>query len=355
MMNARVQVEPSEIRHRRASAFSLVELLTVVFIISLLIAILIPSLSRARVAAKKATTDNTVKKSLEQTLELFKNDNERDFPQTSGYPTSFAHPPIRNATFDPFLGEFPFVENGQPAPANGAHWLPAMLMGVDQQGYVPRKNVPASLVTQPDRWYSADPLQDSSFEIIPRADLYIEPGVVKTVLTKDLRGRPNEALSPSFDDVARLPVFVDSFDQPILYYAANRFGKPRNMVEQRRDQNNSYAMGPPIYFHEDNKLFTGDDSNPAGWKFQGNENHKIALSGHMLDANQILEDQNRDTFATFILDRQYRKQMEEGTVQPTTQLPLRPVNPKRFILISAGADAIYGTPDDITNFPLSVE
>lgn len=356
MLISRAAVRPTSKQRLHAPGFSLVELLTVVFIISLLIAILVPSLSAARTAAKKTQTGSTIDKSLDQALEMFKNENERDFPQTGGYPASYSHPPIRGVTFDPTQGEFPFLENTSPLPqANGAHWLATMLMGVDEQGYVPRKNVPATLASQPDRWYSADPRQDSSFEIVPRATLYIEPGAVETRRTMNLPGRPNIQLSNTWDTVQQLPVFVDSFGRPILYYAANRYGKPRNMVEDVHDGNNSYADGPPMYFHEDNKLFTGDATNLSGWKFQGNDDHNIARPGHMLDANQILEDQNRNTFATFILDRSYRKRMEDGLLEPTAQLPLRPVNPNRFILISAGADGIYGSPDDITNFPLSVE
>ena len=86
----------------RSDAFTLIELLTVIFIISLLIGVLLPSIGAARNAAKKATTAKTIQ-AIGVGLEMFKNDNEKDFRLTNGYPPSFAHrtgtsrPPMRRA------------------------------------------------------------------------------------------------------------------------------------------------------------------------------------------------------------------------------------------------------------------
>ena len=74
-------------RIRRCRAFSLVELLTVMFIISALIAILVPSLNAARNSAKKTSTIATLN-ALKGGLDLFRNDNERQFARTNGYPPS---------------------------------------------------------------------------------------------------------------------------------------------------------------------------------------------------------------------------------------------------------------------------
>jgi len=65
-------------RSCRKAAFSLIELLTVVFIISLLIGILIPSINAARTQAKKLTTRKTID-TIAVGLELFKNDSGADF------------------------------------------------------------------------------------------------------------------------------------------------------------------------------------------------------------------------------------------------------------------------------------
>ena len=112
---------------RTASAFSLVELLTVIFIISILIGILIPSLGAARSAAKKTKTSSDLK-SIGVALDLFRNDNERDFPLTNGYPPSFAHPPIsRNYIFEPWNGQFPFHELTGASPPTGKRGVAARI------------------------------------------------------------------------------------------------------------------------------------------------------------------------------------------------------------------------------------
>ena len=128
------------IRHSHR-AFSLVELLTVIFIIGLLIAILVPSLSAARNAAKKMTTAKALD-SVKVGLEMFKNENGPDFPQTNGYPPSFSHPPIPEALTaeEASQGKFPFRKS-KPV-VTGAHWLPAMLMGPDKLGYLKRSSIP---------------------------------------------------------------------------------------------------------------------------------------------------------------------------------------------------------------------
>jgi len=41
------------------------------------------------------------------------------------------------------------------------------------------------------------------------------------------------------------------------------------------------------------------------------------------------------------------------TIPPTQ--PLRPVNPDTYLLISPGADGLYGTPDDLSNMPAFLE
>src|SRR3972149_10050138 len=106
-----IQHSEFNIPHSRRSAFSLVELLTVIFIIGLLIAILVPSLSAPRHAAKKMTTAKELD-SVKVGLEMFKNENGPDFPQTNGYAPSFAHPPMPSALtpVEASEGRFPFLQ-----------------------------------------------------------------------------------------------------------------------------------------------------------------------------------------------------------------------------------------------------
>lgn len=363
----------------RSRGFSLVELLTVMFIIGLLVAILVPSLNSARNAAKKTSTAQTLQ-AIKVGLELFKNDNGKDFQRTNGYPPSFAHPPIPESPFtvtESEAGRFPF-NNQTPPVVNGAHWLPAMLLGVDRQGYIARSAVPKqnNLHKEPWKWYDPDPLSEG--KPLERKNLYLD-GNTRTIPTEKLIGKPNLALFPDWANMKTLPVIVDSFDQPILYYAANAHGRGSNMVSEKRDPNNSYSggaqeVGPPYYFHQDNHGFTGDEME-AGWDFGGgidptfNQAHELQYSGFDLTADKLAERIDialrpgdpgyiQPTFARFILERKLRDELEEKkinnvAIDPAT--PLRPANEKSYLLISAGVDGIYGTRDDVANFPLSTE
>lgn len=342
-----------------AGGFTLIELMTVIFIIGLLIGILIPSLTAARNAAKKTGTAAAIK-ALTSGLEAFRNDNGKDFRQTNGYPPSFAHPPI-GETFQPHLGEFPFLEasEGNPPVVYGAHWLPAMLMGVDALGVVPRGVVPPGLRYQPWDWYGSDPLGNGPLE---RASLYVDPTGLRTSRTKDLPGQRNDDFfpDPDWQLVQNMPVIVDAFDQPILYYASNAYGTTRNLLEAERNEQNNYLGSPPFYFHQDNEGFTGGGSGGGsggmgavaqGWDFGGGE-HPIARPGENLTALDLAGEGDtdyRETFAYYIHDAKARQAISDLTVASP---PLQSVNPKTFLLISAGRDARYGTLDDVTNFPV---
>lgn len=361
MQEGQTSVNKPRYRPRRsAGAFSLVELLTVIFIISLLIGILIPSLSASRNAAKKLTTSKALD-SIKTGLEMFKNENAAEFPQTNGYPPSFAHPPIAGFDFNPELGEFPF--RPEKPVVYGAHWLPAMLTGVDQLGYIKRRTVPNinELRKDPTKWYTVDAL-GADKPITERSPLYIDPNGLRLTKTKDLPGRPNKNLfekwqDPNTDplDLGNLPVIVDAFDQPILYYAANPHGRTTNMAADIRDRTNDYTggpqeQGPPFYFHQDNVGFTGNRS-AEGWEFSNSEKgHAIRLSGAELAAADVVDDANRETFARYIVDRKVYSALKTQP-SPSPATPLRPVNADTYLLISAGVDGRYGTADDVSNLP----
>ncbi len=345
----------------RARAFTLVELLTVLFIISLLIAILIPALSGARTAAKRTVTGATLN-ALKTGLEMFKNDNERAFRQSNGYAPSFSHPPVGTADFDPALGQYPFIPGTallRPT-VYGAHWLPAMLVGYDASGAVRPTSVPLELRNEPWKWYTGDPLNNGSGPL-DRMALYVDPSTIPMIRTVDLPGSPNLTdFFPDWDDMNTLPVIVDAFDQPILYYAANRYGTPQNMLADTHDPTGEDFSPAPYYFHQDNEGFTGStepgeegedgqqqEQDEPGWNFGGG-GHAIAAPGNLLNSVELVLPEYKNSFARYILDRRIWSIIQ---LQPVNEPLLRPVNPDSYLLISAGPDAIYGTNDDVSNLP----
>jgi|CXWL01.1.fsa_nt_gi prepilin-type N-terminal cleavage/methylation domain-containing protein len=354
--------------HFRRGGFSLVELLTVIFIISLLIAILIPSLNAARNAAKKSAT-TSVLKSLGVGLEMFKNDNGPDFPQTNGYPPSFVHPPLTSFT-DRFgaaeanEGRFPFYD--EYPVVYGAHWLPAMLMGADSQGFIKRSAVPRQTPPLlPEKWYTPEAIIG---KVIDRTPLYVSPENATTRKTSALPGRMpvNPDLFKNREDMSHLPVFTDAWDQAILYYAANSAGKASNMVETVHKVDNIYdkeeqGKGPPYYFHKDNEGFTGksDSADPVsgipGWDFSNSGgNHAIKFAGPELLAEDVIKPEFKESFAHYIVDRKIYSNLltvkaQGKPIDPKT--PLRPVNAESYLLISPGTDGKYGTNDDVSNIP----
>jgi len=338
-------------------AFSLIELLTVIFIISLLIAILLPSLNAARNQAKRASTAQLLR-SLEVGLRAFKEDNGAEFGRTNGFPPSFVHPRIigknGNDVFtadDGANGLSPFHKDNPRI--YGAHFLPMMLIGADAQGFIQRRSVPKERLDEPEQWYEPDP---NSGDMIPRTSLYLNVADLTLVKTGELLGRAPENIYPDADwrsAIGEIPVIADSFDQAVLYYAANRSGSTRNMVERTHRADEKYGDGPPYYFHQDNEFFTGVPTGPGpkdfrpGWDFGSSGDHWIARAGEDLEYSKINLDENRRTFANHVFDFNAFSALKG----PNQNNPLRPSNPDSFILISAGADGLYGTNDDVDNLP----
>jgi hypothetical protein len=131
------------------------------------------------------------------------------------------------------------------------------------------------------------------------------------------------------------------------------------MVGDKRTEEGVYGDGPqekgvPYYFHQDNEGFTGNEAN-TGWDF-GNpkKQHAIAVPGAELIARQLVQSQHHETFARYVIDRAAYTRVAEALARNETietNSPLRPVNADTFLLISAGPDGRYGTPDDVSNLP----
>ncbi len=324
------QRKPSKMdRHSRA--FTLIELLVVMAIITMLLAILLPTLSRARAHARKVQSITTIK-NIGDALELFRNDNRSDKKarETNGYP------PSRQ-------GEDPATAGSQDIM--GAHWLVRYLMGKDMLGYAPRQRVPATLRNPGDPaeevpWYQADANGDLN---VDRLGAYLPVEQTKIVPTKDLP--KSSGFGHPMGDFEQ-QVFTDSFGYPILYYVADPMQASRK---------NAYIASfdystPGIYNFKDNGMFTGLCKAGAcyqpPWDF-GSGSHIIEDFGAdpPLPATVTAA---TGSFQYYILN----KSLHDATLN-MADLSAPSAVPHRvssFILISAGYDGLYGTSDDPQNF-----
>lgn len=339
MMNTQTQ---------RRTGFTLVELLVVIAIIALLLAALLPAMSAVRTNAKKAETQS-IFTGLDTGIESYRAEQSlgSSLPPSTGDNNASGQDRIKIATPPP-------LESTTAIKISGAHLLVLAMMG-DGLGTAGFKNVPGS--TNPGWWddthkdksskglYAID---DNGKEIHPRYGPYVDEKL--TARAKGLNELaekggivgPGDPMSIDFIR-AKLSVFLDSWDRPILYYKASP-GSTRLLPS---------ASAPGIYRQEDNAIITGTVLGELGvqeegldfgsGRFEEYEGYHAIARAKGPEPTQNVDEMIKDTqtypntFAMFILDQKVKS-------RPT------PVNKDKYLLISAGPDGIYGTTDDLTNW-----
>lgn len=273
----------------RKKGFTIVEIMTVVAIIAILIGILIPALAKVRTMVKE-TQQRAQLNTIGLALTAFRNDYG-DYPPSGYTSTDYA----------------------------GGQKLAEALLGWDLMGFHPKTiwdsagtaYLPATKGTQTE--------QEKNLN--ERKDIYLEDGSKYAFSIDQLFDSGNRfGLDPNtfvicdvFDDFRK----VDNVrvGAPILYYKANINNKTID---------NTYSFDKLIYTPIDNRALI------LAKEKQDNQNIKHPLADNSEDYKQ---------FYKFIRDPKI----------PDPNPP-RPYRPDTYLLISAGADGVYGTNDDITNF-----
>lgn len=307
------------------SAFTLIELLTVMAIIALLIGILSPALSRARINAQK-TGVQAMLNAISTGCEMFKNeDDKQEFPKSGSWWYGDGSESDQQAWE---------VSNGAQRLCGG-HLLVDAMVGRDGNGFDPR---PTTVPGDPagDRWYNAANSQRG------RRGPYVPPDRITVANANDKR--PEDAFGQwtNVDEVLplidgmRSSVFLDKWSFPILYYRA----RPNGNMSTEIVQDPSVPMdqrGSGWYDGRENMPFTRGSNNQTT---PGQGTHVIC------DADQgVSGPMGNNNFLKCICSPRTTSMDNNGN--PTFP---RPFNMDTFLLISAGPDGIYGNSDDLRNF-----
>lgn len=290
------------------SGLTLVELLTVVGIMALLVGLLIPALSTVHRIARE-TKQKAHLVAVELALTTFKNDYG-EYPPSDWTPV-------------PMKGDY-----------CGAQKLAEALLGRDLLGFHPRSNWSATDLT----WYPNPTTMDSAlFEanLKQRKELYLELSNANAFRLGNI-----SLLKPGlYPDTS--PLAPDTFVLCDVFGARNVLLTNGKIVK---------AGAPILYF----KANSSEKTIQAIYNI--NDNDAIVALKEQMDVRG-------HPFGSGPFYPPYKNRLEffYGNPDPATGIIGYIQNPKvaarpwpyksdSFILISAGADGIYGTPDDIRNF-----
>lgn len=285
---------------RKKSGFTVIELLTAVAIVALLTGLLIPALSMVRRVARE-TKQRAQFATIELALTAFKNDYG-DYP-----PSDWPLPPAPGSDYC------------------GAQKLTEALLGWDLLGFHPKSAWRADGydgLSPNGAWtYDPDKVRDANKDGIPdtldeRKGPYLELGTVNAF---KLGGAPDGL----FDNPQ--PLFWNTF------VICDAFGTKKITLANGK----TVSAGAPILYYRANT------SGKAIREIYGvSDNDALVSLGKMTNGQpHLLGDTSTayEFFYNYIRD-------------PRIAARPWPYRPDSYILISAGADGLYGTGDDIRNF-----
>jgi type II secretory pathway pseudopilin PulG len=286
----------------RKAAFTIVELLTVMSIIVILIGLLVPALNKVRQYAYDVKQQAQFH-SIDAAIELFNSEFD-------GYPPSDAEDPDQAA----YCGAMKLCEAMMGRDLMGFHpdsiFRANGLDGLGNDLYPPQSTGIAYTNSLSARKGPYLPLENANaFQLM---DLYKETGRF---------AGENFVLCDVFRRVTHLQS-GQKVGMPILYYRANTANIQHDIQNPDNSQN--------IYDYRDNNelVMLGKPFDPP----PNGEAHRLWKETGYPDGYRFYMNTTNDK------------------VLATVRAAVRPYRVDTYILISAGYDGEYGTPDDICNF-----
>ena len=290
-------------RKREKSGLTLVELLTVLAIISLLVGLLIPAVTAVKRSALEAKQKGQFF-AIDVALTAFK-DDDGDYPPSAWTPAAIYC---------------------------GAQKLSEALLGWDLLGFHPKSEF------RPDGFIGPAPgvfIYDATDPVLmgERKGPYLELGTTSAFRLNDLYSWFPTAVGT--DRYVLCDVFVATTvtlpggkrvkaGAPILYYKADTSGKTIDQIYSVMDNDILVAIKERADLKA-HPLHTPPPSPPSPFTTRDQFFYGIGgPTGALVTPGYITD--------------------------PKITAKLWPYRPGSYILISAGADGIYGTPDDIRNF-----
>ncbi|OHB61175.1 MAG: hypothetical protein A2167_04930 [Planctomycetes bacterium RBG_13_46_10] len=294
----------------RGTGFTLVELLTVLFIIGALVGILIPALNTVRRIAKEAKQKAQLT-TIEMALEAFKNDYG-DYPPSDWW----APPPASTG----------------PQDYCGAQKLSEALVGWDLRGFHPDSDFRAT--GRNDKGvYIYDP--DNAVFLDQRKGPYLELATANIYRL----GASGRGMLDGLFDYSTLGTTCPL--APNTYVLCDVFGvKPVYTAGVSRPVK---AGAPILYYRANTSSKNLDAAAYENRIYNFRDNYPILTLRRLADWNKAFQFRMMHRLEDF-------QQFYEYIRDPKVSGRAWPYRPDSYILISAGADGLYGTSDDIRNF-----
>ena len=296
---------------RKEAGFTLVEILTVIGIIAILVAVLIPALTMVRRIAKE-TQQKAQLTAIDLALIAFKADYG-DYP-----------PSDWTLDGEPMLG----------GDYGGAQKLAEALLGWDLMGFHPDSEwradgKDASGGDGPYDLTGTDEQREENLRA--RRGPYLELGTANAFrLGISAPGRRDGL----FDDTT--PLWPDT------YVICDVFGIKKITLANGET---AKAGTPILYYRADTSSKSIEVSNMFERIYNGYDNQ--ILINLVIDEKNLTPDQRNNTLANATNKCEF---FYDYITDPKVAAIPWPYRPDSYILISAGADGLYGTSDDICNF-----